>query len=59
MKNPVIEIFNIFGEKISTSVDLSPALSVREGVKRIDISNLPSGVYFIKIGDKFDKFVKI
>jgi hypothetical protein len=26
---------------------------------KIDISNLPAGVYFIKIGDKFEKFVKI
>jgi hypothetical protein len=53
-----IEIFNIFGERTTPS-DLSPALSEREGVKRIDISNLVPGVYFIRIGDRFEKFVKI
>jgi hypothetical protein len=53
-----IEIFNIFGERTTPS-DLSPALSEREGVKRIDISNLVPGVYFIRIGDKFEKFVKM
>jgi hypothetical protein len=26
---------------------------------RIDISHLPAGVYFIKIGDKVEKFVKM
>jgi hypothetical protein len=27
-------------------------------LQRIDISQLPAGVYFVKIGDKFAKFVK-
>jgi hypothetical protein len=52
------EIFNIFGEKTTLS-DLSPALSEGEGERKIDISNLPAGVYFIKIGDKLAKFVKM
>jgi hypothetical protein len=52
-----IEIFNIFGERTTPS-DLSPALSEREGVKRIDVSNLLPGIYFIMIGDRFEKFVK-
>jgi hypothetical protein len=63
------EIFNIFGEKIQNP---TLALPVGEGtgkvlptgedlggVFKIDISNLPSGVYFIKIGNKFEKFVKM
>ncbi len=37
--------------------NLSPTLSKGEGV-RIDISHLPAGVYFVKIGDKYGKFVK-
>jgi photosystem II stability/assembly factor-like uncharacterized protein len=53
-----IEIFNIFGERTTPS-DLSPALSEREGVKRIDVSNLMPGIYFVRIGDRFEKFVKI
>ncbi len=36
---------------------LSPALSKGEG-ERIDISLLPEGVYFVKIGNSFVKFVK-
>jgi hypothetical protein len=52
------EIFNVFGEKESTPSSLRDA-TPQEGNSRIDISNLPVGVYFIKIGDKFEKFVKI
>ena len=53
------QIFNLTGEKISSPSDLSPALSEGEGVRKIDVSNLAPGVYFIKIGDKFEKFVKM
>jgi hypothetical protein len=28
------------------------------GVFKIDVSNLAPGVYFIRIGDKFEKFMK-
>ena len=51
------EIFNIFGEKISTPSLLRNA-TPQEGNIKIDISNVAPGVYFIKIGDKFEKFVK-
>jgi hypothetical protein len=27
--------------------------------QRIDVSHLPAGVYFIRIGDKVEKFVKM
>jgi hypothetical protein len=55
-----IEIFNIFGEKVEQTF-----LSVQDGQTgmsdplKIDISNLASGVYFIKVGDKIEKFVKL
>jgi hypothetical protein len=62
-----LEIFNIFGESVARtspsvqmrSSDPTLALPVGEGTVRIDISNLAAGVYFIKIGDKFEKFVKL
>jgi aminopeptidase N len=60
VRNPEIEIFNIFGEKTTLS-NLSglPPILAKEGIFRIDISNLVPGVYFVKIGDKFEKFVKM
>jgi len=48
-----IKIYNDMGEYVmtlGTGRDLS--------LQRIDISQLPAGVYFVKIGDKFAKFVK-
>ena len=52
-----IRIFNVFGEAVSTSVcsaDTSPG-----GGQKIDVSGLPSGVYFVRVGDKVGKFIKI
>jgi hypothetical protein len=34
-------------------------LLAKEGIIKIDISNLAPGVYFVRIGNKFEKFVKI
>ena len=48
-----ILIFNILGEKVLTVEQTSPS------VQRIDISNLSPGIYFIKIGKKVEKFVKM
>ncbi len=36
---------------VGTGLDLS--------TQRIDVSELPSGVYYIKIGDRVEKFVKL
>ncbi len=48
-------IYNVFGEEIN----LTPTLSSRgEGV-RIDVSSLPTGLYFVRVGDKIGKFVKL
>lgn len=49
-----VHIFDILGIEVmsvGTGLDLS--------TQRIDISHLPTGVYFIRIGDKVEKFVKI
>ncbi len=48
-----IHIFDMLGIKkmsVGTGLDLS--------TQRIDVSHLPAGMYFIKIGDKVEKFVK-
>jgi hypothetical protein len=46
-----VQIFNTLGIEVSSD---GGGL-----VGKIDISNLPVGVYFIKIGDKVEKFVKM
>jgi hypothetical protein len=48
---PKVEIYNIFGIEVSKS-------SLTDGNNRINISHLPAGVYYIRIGDKTEKFVK-
>jgi len=47
VKNP-IKIYNTFGECVMT---LTLALSQREREYRIDVSQLPVGIYFIQIGN--------
>lgn len=49
-----IEIYDVLGEKI-ISVETRHALSLQ----RINISHLPNGVYFVKIGNITEKFVKM
>jgi hypothetical protein len=51
-----LEIYNIFGEPQETPP--LPSASSGTGIN-IDVSNLVPGVYFIKIGNKFEKFVKM
>jgi hypothetical protein len=51
---PTIEIFNIFGECM-----LSVETGLRPVSTKIDVSALPAGVYFVRIGEKVEKFVKI
>jgi hypothetical protein len=51
-KNAQVEIYDLLGI-CQISLELNIATKV------IDISNLPTGVYFIKIGDKVEKFVKM
>jgi WD40 repeat protein len=47
-----VQIFNTLGIEVGQS-------SLIDDKNRIDISHLSSGVYFIKIGDRVEKFVKI
>ena len=49
-----VQIFDILGLEVMTvgiGLDLSS--------QRIDVSHLPAGVYFIRIGNKVEKFVKL
>ena len=51
-----MQIFDVLGIEVK---DLTPTpLLTGEGL-RIDVSKLPTGVYFISIGDKVEKFVKV
>ncbi len=52
-----VRIFDVFGELVSTSV--CSADTSAGGGQKIDVSGLPSGVYFVRIGDKVSKFIKI
>ncbi len=53
-----VRIYNVFGEEISTPSLLRNA-TPQEGNLRIDVSGLPAGVYFVRIGEKVEKFVKM
>jgi len=62
--NPMVDyqdvvIYNVFGEKVLTTPYLTPSPSPKERGVRIDVSILSSGVYFVKVGEKVGKFVKI
>ncbi|MFH1050486.1 MAG: T9SS type A sorting domain-containing protein [bacterium] len=48
-----IQIYNVYGECLT---NLTPTLSKGEGV-RINVSYLPNGTYFIRIGNEIQKFV--
>jgi hypothetical protein len=49
-----LQIFDVLGiEVISVETGLRPVST------KVDVSHLSSGVYFIKIGDKVQKFVKM
>ncbi len=54
---PNIRIYNVFGETVSTSV--CSADTSASGGQRIDVSGLPSGVYFVRMGGKVWKFLKM
>ena len=49
-----IRIFDVLGEKVMT-IETRSNVSLQQ----IDVSALPSGVYFVKVGDVVLKFVKI
>ena len=47
-----VQILDLLGLVVSKS-------ELTDGNNRVDISNLPRGTYFIKVGDKVEKFVKM
>ncbi len=47
-----VQILNLLGIVVTKS-------ELTDGNNRIDISNLPRGTYFIKVGDKVEKFLKM
>ena len=50
-----VRIFNVFGEIVK-----NPTQTLPEGEDlRIDVSGLPSGMYFVRVGEKVGKFVKL
>jgi len=58
--NPTVDgivIYNVFGTKFPPR--LPSSATPQEGNLRFDVSGLPPGVYFVKVGDKVGKFVKI
>ncbi len=48
-----IKVFNVFGQKLMTVgvQNFDPI--------RIDVSGLPPGMYFVRIGDRVSKFIKV
>ena len=61
-----IRIYNVFGQEFNPTPALpkgrgfaSPPLGEDlGGVLTLDVSSLPSGVYFVKVGEKKQKFIK-
>ncbi len=58
---PDIRVFNVFSEIVLKSSEVlnNSQFSIHNSQLRIDVSGLPAGVYFVRIGDKVSKFIKI
>ena len=59
-----VQIFDVLGIEVGQSslIDNATHYNSQSGMidlLRIDVSHLPAGVYFIRIGDKVEKFVKM
>jgi hypothetical protein len=52
MQESEIKIFNIYGERVLVAQTPSSEL-------RIDVSSLPEGIYFVRIGEKIGKFIVV
>ncbi len=51
-----VKIYNSYGEDFTIS---QSEISTNENSIRIDISSLPAGIYFVKIGSHLEKFVVV
>ncbi len=57
-----IKIFNLLGECVMSAGGAGgthPLIPSQEGNVRIDVSSLPAGLYFVRVGDWVGRFVKI
>jgi len=54
--NPLVEIYDVMGRRVAT-VNTHPCADT-ERSRSINVEFLPSGMYFLKIGNKTIKFVK-
>jgi len=57
LKDVAIHVYNVFGEILLSSSHYS-ILTTQYSAK-LDVSSLPPGVYFFKVGEKLRKFVKM
>jgi hypothetical protein len=53
-----VRIFNVFGQAMSTPVCFADT-PASGGQVRIDVSGLAPGMYFVRIGNKVSKFIKL
>jgi hypothetical protein len=57
-----IKIFNLLGECVMSTgkgVGTHPLFPSLKGNVRIDVSFLPAGIYFVRVGDWVGRFLKI
>jgi hypothetical protein len=52
-----IEIYNVLGERVKNPTPALPASE--EGAFKVDISDLVPGVYYLRVGDLVQRFVKL
>jgi hypothetical protein len=50
-----LELFNIYGQLIMTGCDES--IKAKEWTRTVDVSSLPAGVYFVRIGERTFKLI--
>ncbi|ROL60966.1 T9SS C-terminal target domain-containing protein [Bacteroidetes/Chlorobi group bacterium ChocPot_Mid] len=54
LSNDYIKIYNIYGENV-----LSFVINTSSPVQRIDISRLPDGLYYLRLANQVQKFIKL
>jgi hypothetical protein len=54
-----VQIFNVFGEEVTTTPPYGHPFVLEGEVFKIDVSCLAPGVYFVRVGEKVGKFVKL
>ena len=57
-----VQIFDVYGRKVLVApveTGRAPSLQQQHPITTLNISHLPEGVYFLRIGDKTKKIVKI